>query len=285
MSIKLKTHTQKRRFVKDAAVFIIIAAVGIIFVLPLIWMVIVTFEERANIDPPIPPKFWIENPSLFNIKLITENGRLWRAYGNSIFVAIFAIAVRMTTSMCGGYALAKGKFLGKAAVINILLATMMIPFEVRMIPMFVMFKNIGWYNTFGAVIFPGMVDAFGIFMAKQYFEKLPDSLREFASIDGLGELGIFIRIYMPLSGPITSTIGILTFLASWNDFLWPLVILSNPAKQTIPLFISSFSMENASRQMGTTMGVSFMSIIPVLILYIILQKYIILSVATSGMKE
>lgn len=285
MEKKKRTAAQKRRLVRDIVTFAALAVFGVIFLLPLLWMIIVTFEGRANISPPVPPKFWIENPSLFNLKLVTENGKIWTAYRNSLIVAACTVCVRLLSASLAGYALSKGNFRGKGLISGILMATMMIPFEVRMIPMFLMFKSMGWYNNFGAVIFPSIVDAFGAFMTKEYFDKIPDSLHEAASLDGLGEFGIFFRIYLPLSGPCAATLAILSFLGSWNDFLWPLIVLNNPAKQTIPLFISSFSMENASRMMGTTMAVSFMAIIPVLIIYLFLQKYIIASVASSGIKE
>lgn len=282
---KKMTLTQKRRLAIDWIMLLLLCAVGVVFLLPLVWMVVVTFEGQANISPPFPPKLWTENPSLFNIQLVMEGGALWRAYGNSAFVAIFSVVVNLISCMFGGYALSKGRFWGKGLVTIVIMATMMVPFEVRMLPMFVMFNSLHLVNNFSTVIFPTMVDAFALLTARQYFDKMPDSLRESASIDGMGEFGIFLKIYLPLSGPVTATLGILAFLGSWNNFLWPLIILSDPEKQTIPLFISSFSMENATRQMGTTMAVSFMAIVPVLIVYLFLQKYIIQSVATSGMKE
>ena len=266
------------------ALLVVMAALGVIFVLPFIWMVIVTFEGQANIIPPVPPKYYIENPSLFNLKIVTENGQLLTSYINSFFVAVCSVALNLFSVLMGGYALSKGRFRGKGVILMVILSTMMIPFETRMIPMFTMFNAVGAINTFWPIILPSVVDGFGVLMARQYFDELPGELRESAAIDGAGEARTFFGIYLPIAGPLVSTLAILTFLNSWNNFLWPLVVLTRQELRTIPLFISSFSMENSMRYMGTTMAVAFMAIIPVMIVYLFLQKYIIQSVATSGIK-
>ncbi len=284
MSGKMSAIERKRK-ITQWALFIGLLIAGILFLLPMIWMVIVTFEREANLAAPVPPKFYVENFSFFNLELAMEGGRLLSAYKNSGIIAVFAVIIRSIAAMLGGYALSKGKFAGKNFISILLMGTMMIPFEVRMIPMFEIFMNSGWYDTFIPIILPSIIDAFGIFMAKSYFDQLPDSLRESAYMDGLGELRTFFQIYLPLAGPVSSTIAILAFLASWNDFLWPFIMLSSPENRTIPLYIASYSVENASRLMGTTMAVSFMAIAPVLVVYLFAQRYIIESVASSGMKE
>lgn len=276
-----RTHAEK---LTDRAVFVLLLLIGVFLVLPFVWMTVVAFERYANIQPPFPPSFRLQNPSLFNFKIITENGGIWTAYKNSFIVAVGSVAVNLVAVLMGGYALSKGKFRGKKLIFLIILATMMIPFETRMIPMFRMFSAIGQTNNFWPLIMPNIIDGFGLLLTKQFFDKLPDSLREAAQIDGASELRIFARVYLPLTSPIMATIVILKFMDSWNSFLWPLVVLTGEETRTVPVFISAFSYEGGTRMAGSTMCVAFLGIIPVLIVFLVLQKYIIQSIALSGTK-
>ena len=139
---------KKRTQISNAIIFCCLALVGLLFILPFVWMTVVSFERYANVQPPFPPSFIVKNPSWFNFKIITENGALLKAYRNSLVIAVFSVAVNMVAVMLGGYALAKGRFRGKNLIFTIILCTMMIPFETRMIPMFKMFANLGLTNNF-----------------------------------------------------------------------------------------------------------------------------------------
>ncbi len=258
--------------------------IGIIIVLPFAWMAVVSFERYANIQPPFPPSFILKNPSTFNFKIITENGAIYRAYINSLIVAGFSVVINLISVLAGGYALSKGTFKGKKAIMLIILATMMIPFETRVIPMFKMFSAVGLVNSFIPLIVPNIIDGFGLLLVKQFFDKLPDSLREAAQIDGSGEFRTFWSVFMPLTSPIIATIVILKFMDSWNSFLWPLVVLTGEKMRTVPIFISAFSYEGGTRRAGSTMCVAFLGIIPVLIVFLSMQKHIIQSIALSGVK-
>ena len=198
--------------------------------------------------------------------------------------SLCSVLVNIVSVMMAGYALSKGKFKGKKVVLIIILATMMIPFETRMIPMYKMFAKIGLTNNFIPLIVPNIIDALGIMLAKNYFDSLPTSLGEAAEMDGAGSFRTFFQIYLPLTSPIAATIVILKFMDSWNAFLWPLVILTGRETRTVPVFISAFSYEGGTRMAGSTMTVAFLGIIPVVIVFLILQKYIIQSIALSGVK-
>jgi multiple sugar transport system permease protein len=152
--------------------------------------------------------------------------------------------------------------------------------------MYMMFKSAGLNNTFIPLILPYMIDGFQIMLSKQFFDNLPDSLREAAYIDGSGEFRTFFSIFLPLTGPITATMCILTFMSSWNSFLWPLIVLTGQKTRTIPILMSyySFTGEGGTRWAGLTMCVAFLGVIPAIIAYLFLQKYIIRSVALSGLK-
>lgn len=182
----------------NALILIVLLILGVVLILPFIWMAVVAFERYANIQPPFPPSFLVKDPSLFNFKIITENGEIWSAYRNSFFVAVCSVAVNLVAVLAGGYALSKGKFKGKKLIFFVILITMMIPFETRMIPMFKMFSSINMTNRFLPLIAPNIIDGFGLLLAKQFFDELPDSLREAAQIDGAKEMRIFTHIFMPL---------------------------------------------------------------------------------------
>lgn len=280
----MNSSYKRNKKTRDTIILLVLLIVGILFIMPFVWMSVVSFERYANIQPPFPPSFLIKEPSLFNFKIITENGNLALAYRNSLVIAVGSVLVNIISVMMAGYALSKGRFRGKNVILVIILATMMIPFETRMIPMYRMFAKIGLTNNFLPIIFPNIIDALGVMLAKNYFDSLPSSLGEAAEIDGAGPFYTFFQIYLPLTSPIAATIIILKFMDSWNSFLWPLVILTGRDTRTVPIFISAFSYEGGTRMAGSTMTVAFMGIIPVVIVFLILQKYIIQSIALSGMK-
>jgi multiple sugar transport system permease protein len=263
---------------------VLLAALGIVMVAPFVWMVSVSFERYANIQPPFPPQLIPEEPSLFNYKIVVENGTLVKAYGSSAIVAVGTVAVGLASSLLAGYAFSKGIFRGKKILLLAVLATMMIPFEARLIPLFLMFKRVNLTNTFWPLILPHLLYGFGVILSKQYFDTLPESLREAAKIDGAGEFFIFTRVFAPLAGPMIASAVVLLFMGSWNDFLWPLVVLSSQNLQTVPIYLSKFSLEDGTRLAGLSMALSSASIVPVIIIFLIFQRFIIQSVALSGIK-
>ena len=270
----------------DILAFFILLILGIIMIIPFVWMTVVSFERYANIQPPFPPSFKIRNPSLFNFKLAFENGYILKAYFNSLIVSASSVVVCLISSTLAGYAFSKGRFKGKKLLFYLILATLMIPLETRLIPMCMMFNKINMVNSFLPLILPYMIEGFQIMLSKQFFDHLPDSLREAAYIDGSGEFRTFFNIFLPLTGPITATMCILTFMASWNSFLWPLVMLTGAKSRTVPILMAyySFTGEGGTRWAGLTMSVAFLGVIPVIIVFLFLQKYIIRSIALSGLK-
>ncbi len=253
-------------------------------VVPFIWMISVGFERYANINTPFPPTLIPNDFSFFNFKLALENGYIFTAYKNSLIVAIGTVALSVGSALMAGYAFSKGEFRGKKILFYAILATMMIPLETRLIPMYNMIKWLNLRNSFWAIILPGMLYGFGVLLSKQFFDKLPDSLREAAYIDGSGEAHTFLKIYLPLTGPITATMCILAFIANWNSFVWPLVVLNGQESRTIPIFLSAFSSEAEGAYAGASMAVATLAVIPVIIIFLFFQKYIIRSIALSGLK-
>lgn len=264
--------------------FLLLLGIGVLMLYPFLWMISVSLERTSNIAVPFPPRLIPEQFSLFNYKLVFENGVLFKTYANSAIISLFSVILSVSSALLAGYAFSRGEFKGKKILFFAVLATMMIPFEARLIPMFSMFNDLGMINTKYPLIFPAVINALGIVLVKQYFDRLPEGLRESAKIDGANEFTIFIRIFAPLTGPITATLAILAFQDSWNSFLWPLVVINDQDMKTVPLFLSSFSSENGNRLVGVTMATAAMSILPVVLVFLFLQKYIIRSIALSGLK-
>src|SRR5690625_4288890 len=280
----LSTKQQKEKRT-DYLLFFILLICGIIIMTPFVWMVSVGFDRTANITMPFPPRLIPEELSLFNFNIVIENGRLIKSYINSGIVTTASVILSVGSSVLAGYAFSKGNFKGKRILFIIVLGTLMIPIEPRLIPLYTLFNTFGLLNTFWPLILPPVINGMLIFLCKQYFDQLPDSLREAAQIDGSGEFRTFFKIYLPLAGPIAATMIILAFMWSWNDFMWPMVVLNNQDMHTVPLYLASFSLENGTSLGGLTMALATASILPIVILYLFLQRYIIQSIALSGVKE
>lgn len=273
-----------RQKILNAVVFLLLAAIGFTMIYPFVWMISVSLEQTANVAMPFPPRLIPQQFSWFHYGLVFENNKLLLAYWNSVVIAVFCVVLSVSSALLGGYAFSRGNFKGKKLLFFAVLATMMIPFETRLIPMFTMFNDIGLINTKYPLILPSIVNALGLVLAKQYFDQLPEGLRESAKMDGAGEFKTFFYIFAPLTGPITATLSILSFQDSWNSFIWPLVVINDQDLKTVPLFLSSFSTENGGRLAGVTMALAAMSILPMLLVFLFFQKYIIRSIALSGLK-
>jgi len=282
--MKNKLNSRKTERTKSITSFTLLFFFGIILMAPFLWMVSVGFDRTANISMPFPPKLIPEEPSLFNFSIVMENGRLLKSYFNSAIVTITSVALGVGSSLLAGYAFSKGNFKGKKILFLIVLGTLMIPIEPRLIPLYTLFNKVNLLNTFWPLILPPLINGMLIFLCKQYFDQLPNTLREAAQIDGAGEFKVFFRVYLPLAGPIAATMVILAFIWSWNDFMWPLVVLNDQNLHTVPLYLASFSLENGTSLGGLTMALAAASVLPIIILYLFLQRYIIQSIALSGVK-
>ncbi|ENH96024.1 sugar ABC transporter permease [Gracilibacillus halophilus YIM-C55.5] len=264
--------------------FVILLIFGMLLMMPFIWMVSVGFDRNANITMPFPPQLIPEEISSFNYGIVFENGRLIQSYINSGIVTTSSVALQVGASLLAGYAFSKGTFKYKRLLFILVLCTLMIPMEPRLIPLYTLFNSFGLLNSFWPLILPTVINGMLIFLCKQFFDQLPTTLREAAQIDGAGEFRIFFTVYLPLAGPIAATMVILSFIWSWNDFMWPLVVLNDQELHTVPLYLASFSLENGTSLGGLTMALATVSIIPIVVMYLFLQRYIIQSIALSGVK-
>lgn len=288
--IKSKTFQTHSYYAFVLMMLIIICAV---IILPFVWMLAIAFDAKTVTNIPFPPRIIPEQFSLRNFNSAIVNMKLWVVYKNSMIIAGGSVIVSVFTSLLAGYSMSKVKFKGWKVVLIICLATVMIPPEATIISIFLTFSKMGLTNTYTAFFLLSASFPLGVFLAKQYFDTLPDSLREAALIDGAGEFRIFIKIFMPLAGAMTATIAILRFLAMWNNLLMPLILISKPKMFTMQIGLAMFrnamktTAEGAGGQSypGVMMAGNVLSILPVLFIYLFLQRYIIQSVAMSGIKQ
>lgn len=270
---------------KDVLLIFILAVGSLVMIIPFLWMVLTSFDWAARLNIPFPPRFWPKDFSIRTYELASQNIPMLRYMINSFIVSIGVIIVSLMSALLSGYAISKLKFKGHLLVLLLALSTMMIPFEMTMIPQYLLFAKINLLDTYWAFFLPALNYAFGTFLAKSFIDQLPGSLREAAIIDGAGEFRVFFSIFLPLCIPIVATMAILQFLAVWNDLLWPLLALKTPDKYTIQLGLAMFRHNKTTPLPSIIMAATTVSLIPVVTLYLFLQRYIVESIALSGIKQ
>jgi multiple sugar transport system permease protein len=232
----------------------------------------------------VPPTWWPDTVTMENYDTLV--GRLdFPTYMlNSVVVALAVTVGNLVFCSMLGYALAKLDFPGKRALFAIVLGTLMIPGVVTFVPLFVMVTKMGLSNTLLGMILPFLAGPFGVFLMRQFILSLPDELIQAARIDGAGELRIFFSVILPLCGPALATLGILTFLTSWNNFLWPLVIAQTEDKYTLPVALALYSVGQNATQFGLLLAGAVIVVVPVLAIFLVLQRHIMQGVAMTGIK-
>jgi multiple sugar transport system permease protein len=250
---------------------------------PFVWMVLGSLKPTSELRQ-MPPTWWPQNPSLDNFTQLFSQLSFGRYFFNSTVVALVVTVGNMLFCSMLGYALAMLNFRGKNLVFVGVLAMLMIPGVVTFVPQFVLVANAGLVDTLPGLFLPFLAAPFGVFLMRQYILGLPRDLLDAARVDGAGELRIFARIILPLCGPALATLGILTFLGSWNNFLWPLVVAQSEDKYTLPVALALYSTGQNSTNYGLLLAGATVVIIPILIVFLIFQKRFIEGIATTGLK-
>ncbi|MEK6991778.1 carbohydrate ABC transporter permease [Paenibacillus sp. FSL K6-1566] len=277
---------RRRLSINQYILTIVLFAGSFIMIVPFLWMLITSFDWAARLNITFPPKIWPEEPSIRTFEVAFTNIKMFLYIGNSTLVSAGVILISSLSALLSGYALSKLRFKGANIVLLLALSTMMIPFEMTMIPQYLLFSELGLVDNYLAFYLPAMNYAFGTFLAKAFFDQLPSSLREAAVLDGAKEFTVFSRVYLPLCTPIIATMVILLFLGVWNDMLWPLLILKSASKYTIQIGLAMFTYNNGiNQQPSIIMAATTASLIPVIAVYLFLQRYIIESIALSGIKQ
>ncbi len=272
---------------KSRILLTILLGIGALtMVVPFGWMLSTSFDWNAILNLSFPPRLFPEIPSFKAYYMAFTMVSMLRYLLNSFIIAAGVIAVSLLSALSAGYALSKIRFKGYNVLLIIALSTMMVPFEVTMIPQFFLFNKLGLINNYLAFFLPAVTYVFGTFFIKQYMDTIPDSFRESAIIDGANELQIAFKIFVPLCGPLVFTLVVLVFIGSWNDFLWPLIVLTDPNLYTVQLGVSMFTYNQGLNNMpAVDMAVAIVSSIPVLLIYMFFQKYIVESISMSGLKQ
>jgi multiple sugar transport system permease protein len=273
-----------QRIINRIVIYIILTTIALVIIMPLLWMVSTSLKPKSQLFSRqiewIPRTITLENyENLFN----NRNTPIGRWFMNSIFVASAVTVLVLLVDAMAAYAYARLEFPGRKLLFGLLLTTLFFPGVMFLIPNFLTVYRLGLLNKYPGVILPALAGVFGVFFLRQFFESLPRELEEAAEIDGASRIQIFFRIALPLAKAALATLGIITFLGAWNDFLWPLLILKDRMMQTLPPGLRTLQGAYTS-EYGLMMAGAVVVAIPVLILYIALQRYIVQSVATSGLK-
>jgi multiple sugar transport system permease protein len=250
---------------------------------PFLWMVLGSVKTQAELLR-LPPTWWPEAPTLANYERLFERLNFPRYFFNSTVVAVAITAGNLVFCSMIGYALAKLKFVGREKLFLLVMATLMVPQGVIIVPLFILMTNLGLVNTHAGLILPFAAGAFGVFLMRQFMMGLPDELLEAARVDGASEWYVFWRIVMPLSGPALATLGILTFMSSWNMFTWPLVVSTSEDMFTLPVALATFSRGEFSSDYGLLMAGSLVIVTPILLVFMFLQRHFTQGIATTGLK-
>jgi multiple sugar transport system permease protein len=255
----------------------------LIMVAPFAWMVLGSFKPRGEFLQSVPT--WLPaNPTSDNYQRLVARLDFPRFFFNSIVVAVAVTIGNLIFSPMLGYALAKLRFSGRRVLLLLVLSTLMLPASATLIPLFVLMSSLGLVNTYPGLILPFLAGAFGVFLTRQFFQGLPDELLEAARIDGAGEFRIFWTIAMPLAAPVLATLGILTFLGSWNGFIYPLVMAQEPNMYTLPVALATFATGQFQADHGMLMAGSVILVVPVLLVFIVVQRWVTEGIATTGLK-
>lgn len=252
--------------------------------LPFFYILVSSLKPEAELRKT-PPDFFPQAPTLkyYTTILTDDSFPLARNVGNSIFVSLARVVITLFTSSFAGYIFAKYYFRGKTLAFGVILIQIMIPFQVVMIPNYLIVVKLGLIDSIWALIIPAMVDAYGIFMMRQFIESLPAELLDAARIDGASEFGLYWRIVLPQMGPPLASLGIFTFMATWNDYLWPLIVLTTPENRTIPLLLVWYQTQHTGNQ-GLILAASILTLLPIFAVYIFLQRWIVDQASQSAFK-
>lgn len=280
----MKSSYRVRRWIEDGVLHLLLILIALFMILPFIWMLSTSLKPVSEVFQS-PPQLISPNASLDAYRTLFEEKGFARNLGNTLVVATTATVLRLFFCALGGYGFAKFSFRGRGALFAFVLATMVIPFGVTLIPLYYIMLQMRWIDTFWPLIIPGAANAFGIFFMRQYISTLPNELIDAARIDGAREFAIFWRVILPMIAPGLVSLGLIFFMASWNDYLFPLVILKSPSNFTLPLTIRSLVAGGLGRPVyNLQMAGAVISIVPLLIIFLVFQRRFIEGITAGAVK-
>ncbi|WP_271177372.1 carbohydrate ABC transporter permease [Leifsonia poae] len=272
-----------RRTASRVVLYVVLSIIALMIIVPLLWIVLTSFKTDS--DAIRNPFSVFPNPWSMDAYVTLASGQqpIFRWFLNSLLAAALQTAIILVTASAAAYALARLEFWGKKIVFGAIIATLLVPPVIFLIPNYLIVQNLGWLDTIWAISIPGAASAFGVFFLRQFFVGLPVEIEEAARIDGAGDIRIFLQIVIPLARPALATLAVLSFLANWNDFLWPVYVLLSPENLTLQPGLAQ--LQGAySTHFAIVMAGAVIASVPVLILFSIAQRHIVDSVASSGVK-
>jgi multiple sugar transport system permease protein len=261
---------------------LLLVPLTLLFAIPLVWLLISSVMTNAEINR-FPPPLWPKGIDLGGYAYVFGHSMFPRWFANSLIVSVVAVAANLLFGALAGYAFARLRFFGSRVLLVLMLATMAIPFQLTMIPTFIVMRQLGLIDTLGALIVPSLVTPFAVFLMRQFFLSLPRELEEAAWIDGCSTVGVLFRIVLPLSKPALATVAVLTFLTTWNDLTWPLIAINHDTQYTLPLGLTTFQGLHRTNWAAVMAG-NVVTVVPVLLAFLGAQKTFIQSVTASGLK-
>ncbi len=272
-----------KRTLQAALVYGVLGGAAVATLLPLLWMVSASLMPTGEATA-LPPRLLPSSITLEHYRALFTRLSLARYAANSALLAAAVTLISLLLNSMAGYAFAKFRFSGRDRIFRVLLAALVIPGQVAMLPLFLMLKEIGVINTYWGVIIPGMASVFGIFLMRQYALSIPDSLLDAARIDGAGEFRIYWSLVLPVCTPILVTLAIFTFMGTWNDFLWPLIVLTDDRLYTLPVAVANLAGEHV-QDIELMMAGAVLTVLPVVVVFMALQRYYIAGIMSGSLKE
>lgn len=269
------------RLLRALPVHLALVALAAFAIAPLAWMAL------ASLRPPgaaTVAGVVAGDLTLANYAELFRRLQLGSAFANSLFVALLVTAISLVVNSMAGYAFAKLRFRGRDAASRLLAAALVVPGQVAMLPLFLLVERLGLVNTLAGVVVPGIASVFGIFLIRQYALSLPDALLDAARVDGAGEFRLYVSVVLPLCRPALVTLGVFTFLGAWNDFLWPLVVLSDAQRQTLPVALANLLGEHV-QEVELMMAGATLTVLPPVLAFVLLQKSYVRAILAGGLKR
>jgi multiple sugar transport system permease protein len=271
-----------RRGLESLVVHALLVVAAALTMLPLLWMVSASFMPAGEATA-VPLRLWPSAPTLEHYRALFARLDLGRHLAISAGLALATTAIALACNTLAGYAFAKLPFRGRDRLFRLLLGALVVPGQVAMLPLFLELRALGWIDTWVGVMIPGLASVFGIFLVRQYAAGLPDGVLDAARVDGAGELRVFTRVALPLCAPILVTLGLVTFMGSWNDFLWPLIVLADDRRYTLPVALANLVGEHV-QDTELVMAGAVVTVVPVVVLFLVLQRWYVAGITSGGVK-
>ena len=272
-----------RRVAGPIALHLMLGVATVLTALPLLWMVSASLMPAGEASS-VPPRLLPSTVTLAHYRALFARQDLGRTVANSALLAGVTTVIALVVNSMAGYAFAKLRFAGRDRIFRGLLAALVIPGQTAMLPLFLLLRQLGLVNTYWGVIVPGMASIFGIFLVRQYALSIPDSMLDAARLDGASELRIYRTLVLYLCAPILVTLAVFTFMGAWNDFMWPLIVLADDRLYTLPVALANLAGEHV-QDVELTMAGAVLTVAPVVLLFVVLQRFYIAGITAGGVKE